>query len=100
MNTMSSSMPTQDALWYRGMILPEKWGALGRSMQTLFEHDLFRKTGSRFRVQASGHQLVAAGVGYQDGRIGNVTLDLLAQPVDMGFERMGGDAGVVAPDLL
>ena len=46
------------------------------------------------------HQLVAAGIGDQDRRIGGVPLDLLPQPVDVGLERMRGDAGVVAPDLL
>src|SRR5262245_50203827 len=100
MNPMSSSMPTQDALWSWGMILPENWGSLGRSMQTLFEHDLFRKAVATFRDHTLRHQLVAARVGHQDGRVGGVPLDLLAQPVDVGFERMGGDARVVAPDLL
>ena len=39
-------------------------------------------------------------IGDQDGGGGGVLLDLLTQPVDMGFERMGGDAGIVAPDFL
>ena len=46
------------------------------------------------------HQLVAAGFGDQDGGAGGVLLDLLAQPIDVGFERVGGDAGIVAPDFL
>ena len=29
-----------------------------------------------------------------------IRLDLLPQPVDMGFQRMGGDRAVVAPDLV
>src|SRR5215468_12257579 len=49
---------------------------------------------------ASRHQLVAAGLGHQDGRIGGIALDLLPQPVDMRLERVGGDAGIVAPHFL
>ena len=45
------------------------------------------------------HQPVAAGLGHQDLGLGRIALDLLAQAVDMGLQRMGGDAGVVAPDL-
>src|SRR4051794_26178789 len=48
----------------------------------------------------SWHQLVAAAFGDQDrGRTG-ILLDLLAQPVDMGFQGMRGDAGVIAPHFL
>ena len=50
---------------------------------------------NRLRLEA-----IAAAIGDQDRRIGRVLLDLLAQAVDVGFERMGGDAGVVAPDLV
>src|SRR3569833_274331 len=46
------------------------------------------------------HQLVAAGIGNQDRRAAGVLLDLLPQTVDMRFERVGGHAGIVAPDLL
>src|SRR3954467_8228780 len=48
----------------------------------------------------SRHQLVATGFRHQDFRVGGVLLDLLAQAVDVGFQRVGGDAGIVAPDLL
>src|SRR5262249_1164250 len=47
----------------------------------------------------SRHQLVATGLRHQDLGIGGVFLDLLAQPVDMGFQGVGGDPGIVAPDL-
>src|SRR6516162_5873975 len=46
------------------------------------------------------HQFVTARFGDQDGRAGSVPLDLLTQPVDVRLERVGGDAGVIAPDLL
>src|SRR5690606_27639983 len=48
---------------------------------------------------ASGHQLVAAALGNQHLRMRRLALDLLAQAVDVGFQRVGGDAGIVAPDL-
>src|SRR5579862_5390063 len=45
------------------------------------------------------HQFVAAGFGDQDGGRGGVLLDLMAQAINVGFERVGGDAGIVAPNL-
>src|SRR5947208_846135 len=48
----------------------------------------------------SRHQLVATGFRDQDFRVGGILLDLLAKAVDVGFQRVGGDAGIVAPDLL
>src|SRR5438445_11022310 len=48
----------------------------------------------------SRHQLVAPGFRHQDFRVGGVLLDLLAEAVDVGFQRVGGDAGIIAPDLL
>src|SRR4029077_9387067 len=42
----------------------------------------------------------AAGFGDQDGRAGGVMLDFLAQPIDVGLERVGRDPRIVAPDLL
>src|SRR5438309_5427924 len=48
----------------------------------------------------SRHQLVATGFRDQDLRVGGVLLDLLTEAVDVGFQRVGGDAGIVAPDLL
>src|SRR5262249_12911246 len=56
-------------------------------------HPLFRKMLSR-------HQLVTTGFGYQDGRIGRIALNLLAQPINMGFERVRRDSRVVAPHFL
>jgi methyl-accepting chemotaxis protein len=48
---------------------------------------------------ASGRQPVTAGLGQEQlGAVG-VRLNLLAQAIDMGFQGVGGDAGVVAPDL-
>src|SRR5262249_30780396 len=46
------------------------------------------------------HQRVTARFGNEDGRAGSVPLDLLPQPIDVRLERVGGDAGVIAPDLL
>src|SRR3954454_6780848 len=48
----------------------------------------------------SRHQLIAAGLGDQDSRRGGILLDLLAQPVDVRLQRVGGDARIVAPDFL
>src|SRR5713226_362903 len=55
---------------------------------------------SSMLMRPSRQQLVAAGFRHQDRGVGGVPLHLLAQPVDMGLERMGGDAGIVAPHLL
>src|ERR1051326_8886615 len=48
----------------------------------------------------SRHEFVAAGFGHQDGRHRGILFDLLPQPVDVSLERVGGDAGIVAPDFL
>src|SRR6185503_16874003 len=50
--------------------------------------------------RCSRHQLVAAGFRHQDRRHGGVLLHLLPQPVNMRFQRVGGDAGIVAPYFL
>src|SRR5207248_4701 len=47
-----------------------------------------------------GLESIAASIGDQDRRIGRILLDLLAQAIDVRLERVGGDAGVVAPDLV
>src|SRR5262249_2501387 len=52
------------------------------------------------RAIRSADQLVSACFGHQNGRIGGVPLDLLAQAVDVRFERVGGDARIVAPHFL
>src|SRR5437667_12754154 len=44
-----------------------------------------------------GLESIAASIGDQDRRIGRILLDLLAQAIDVGVERVGGDARVVAP---
>src|SRR5258708_34605001 len=67
---------------------------------SLVEHDLFRKPVSTFRDHALWHQLVAARLGDQDGGAGGVLLDLLAQPIDVGLEGVGGHARIVAPAFL
>src|SRR5688572_7579860 len=46
------------------------------------------------------HQSIAAVLGNQQPRVGGIAFDLLAQPVDMGFERMRGDPIIVAPHFL
>src|SRR5438105_15068217 len=48
----------------------------------------------------SRHQLIAAGFGHQDCRGGGILFDLLPQAVNVGFQRMRGDAGIVTPHLL
>ena len=48
----------------------------------------------------SGIELVAAALGDEDLRVGRILLDLLTQPVDMGLERVGRNAGIVTPDLF
>src|SRR5262245_19727212 len=55
---------------------------------------------ARVHGVASWHKLIAARLGDQDRGRGGILLDLLPQPVDVGFQGMGGDAGIVAPDLL
>jgi hypothetical protein len=45
------------------------------------------------------HQTVTARLGDQDLGRGRVALDLLAQAIDLGVQRMGRDSSVVAPDL-
>ena len=51
-------------------------------------------------VSASGHETIAARLRDQQARIRRVRLDLLAQAVDVGFQRMGRDPGIVAPHLV
>ena len=46
-----------------------------------------------------GDQAIAAGLRDQDLGVRGIALDLLAQAVDVGFQGVGGDRGVVAPDL-
>ena len=48
-----------------------------------------------------GRDLVAdAPHGGEPARLVGSGLDLLAQPIDMGFKRVGGDTGIVAPDIV
>src|SRR5258706_9736588 len=49
---------------------------------------------------SSGHQFVAARLGDQDRGRRRVLLHLLAQSVDVRFERMRGHARIVAPHFL
>src|SRR6202008_4589844 len=55
---------------------------------------------NRYSETVSRPQFVATGFRDQDLRIGGVLLDLLAQPVDVGFQRVRGHTGIVAPSLL
>src|SRR5215218_10790771 len=57
-------------------------------------------TGPICRPGASWDELVTSGLGHQDSWIRRVALDLLAQSVDMGFQRVGGNAGIVSPHFL
>src|SRR5215470_19806900 len=54
----------------------------------------------RFGIRLLRDQFVAAAFRHQDGRGRGVALDLLAQPVNVSLERVGGDARVVTPDFL
>jgi hypothetical protein len=47
-----------------------------------------------------GIQHVTAGSRHQQAAIGRVGLDLLAQAIDMGFQRMRRHAGVVTPHFV
>jgi len=59
------------------------------------------KYASAFAASAAlRHQFVTARFRDQDGRAGGVLLDLLPQPIDVRLEGVGGNAGVIAPDLL
>src|SRR5262249_11337616 len=46
------------------------------------------------------HPFLTARLGDPDGRAGGVLLDLLPQPIDVRLQRVGGDAGIIAPHLL
>src|SRR6478735_9186134 len=48
----------------------------------------------------SRHQLIAASLCYKDSWSGGVSLDLLAEAVDVRFKRMSSDAGIIAPYFL
>ena len=52
------------------------------------------------RVSGSRIQAVAAGFCEQKPGVRRIVLDLLAQAVDVGFQGVGRDTGVVAPDLI
>src|SRR5215218_252515 len=80
MNRMSSSMPTYVLFSFSTILSENRLPPFG--------------------IMLSRHQLVAAGIGDQYRRTGGVFLDLLPQPVNVGLERVGGDAGIVSPDLL
>src|SRR5437764_11202397 len=55
---------------------------------------------SSMLMRPSRNELVAARFRHQDRGIGGILLHLLAQPVDVGLERVSGDAGIIAPHLL
>src|SRR6266536_2265021 len=59
-----------------------------------------KRISSSMLMRPSRNELVAARFGHQDRGVGGVLLHLLAQPIDVGLERMGGDAGIIAPHLL
>ena len=49
---------------------------------------------------ALGHELIAAALGDKKLRLGRIVLDLLPQTINMRLERVRGDVGVIAPDIL
>src|SRR6516225_5783565 len=48
----------------------------------------------------SRHQFIAAGFGDQNPGGGGVLFDLLPQPINMRFQSVGGDPGIIAPHFL
>src|SRR5690554_3705289 len=50
--------------------------------------------------RGSGNELVPAAFCHKNFGFGRIALDLLPQAVDMGLQRVGRHAGIVAPDLL
>src|ERR1700733_3628162 len=59
---------------------------------------------SRILVESAGaaglrQQAIAARLGHQELGVSRIALDLLAQAIDVGFERVRRDPGIVAPDL-
>src|SRR5690242_13479123 len=78
-NAMSRSASTSSSA--RSGIEARRWTSASRAITGLWQ------------------QLVAAGVGHQQLRIGGVAFDLLAQPVDVRLQRVRRHIGVVAPDL-
>src|SRR6202030_1433331 len=59
-----------------------------------------KRMSSSMLMRLSRDELVAAGFRHQDRGIGGVLLHFLAQPIDVGLERVGGDAGIVPPHFL
>src|SRR5689334_13223379 len=54
----------------------------------------------RRRKSPSRHQLVSAAFRDKNRGRGSILLDLLPQAIDVGLERVRGDAGIVAPHFL
>src|ERR1700691_1151419 len=48
----------------------------------------------------SRYQFIAAGFGDQDSGRGGILFDLLPQTINVGFQRVRGDARIIAPDFL
>ena len=48
----------------------------------------------------SRDELITATFGDQYFGLARIALDFLAQPVDMGFKGMGGNTGVISPDIV
>ena len=65
---------------------------------TGFQHVAFRVA----NIEAALQELKDKGIQLidQQPRIGRIGLDLLAQPVDVRLQRVRGDPGVIAPDLM
>src|SRR5216684_8859177 len=60
-------------------------------------------SGKRLAARAASDsrlQPVAAPVGDQDGGTRRILLDLLAQALNVGFQGVRGDPGIVAPHLV
>jgi hypothetical protein len=49
---------------------------------------------------ASRYEFIASAFCHKNFSFGRITLDLLAKAVNMGFERMGGYAGVITPNFF
>ena len=53
----------------------------------------------RRRIPRTAQERAGSRPSVRELRLGGIFLDLLSQTVDVGLERVGGDSGIVAPDL-
>jgi hypothetical protein len=98
----------------RGSCLPHLWMLRGRQdaphpdplpasgareYRAALIHECFLHTFANLCNQVLGHQTIAARLGHQDLGTRRIAFDLLAKAIHMGFQRVGGYPGIVAPHL-